>query len=232
MGRRVVLAAVLAVGACGCDGHTADAIDGEAGDAAGISPDFGGPFPGPPSGGGCPELALFPGLSLGPDSGLFLDPDSGSIPSLFNLQLDAPELCGFVNGEPATTESQPCAGTIEVFFADGPNSGVLLFDAKTGELEAIGQPYDPGQCFGVRPGFVFPTHCENADFDAGGWWPTPGTPLCTGHAEACAPSGCDTSCPADTHDVSSVVDGCTVWQCCVPDDAGPATDAAADASAE
>jgi hypothetical protein len=54
-------------------------------------------------------------------------------------------------------------------------------------------------------------------------------------AEACAPSGCATACPAGTHDVSSVVNGCTVWQCCISDDgAGPdaATDAAADASAE
>jgi hypothetical protein len=50
-------------------------------------------------------------------------------------------------------------------------------------------------------------------------------------AEACAPSGCATACPAGTHDVSSVVNGCTVWQCCVSDDgAGP--DAAADASPE
>ncbi len=52
-------------------------------------------------------------------------------------------------------------------------------------------------------------------------------------ADACAPSGCATACPAGTHDVSSVVNGCTVWQCCVSDDAGAdaATDAATDACA-
>ncbi len=49
-------------------------------------------------------------------------------------------------------------------------------------------------------------------------------------AEACAPSGCATACPAGTHDVSSVVNGCTVWQCCVSDDTG--ADGATDASAE
>ena len=54
-------------------------------------------------------------------------------------------------------------------------------------------------------------------------------------ADACAPSGCATSCPRGTRDVSTVVDGCTVWQCCVPDDAGAdgATDAGpADAGGE
>ncbi len=45
-------------------------------------------------------------------------------------------------------------------------------------------------------------------------------------ADACAPSGCATTCPAGTHDVSSIVNGCTVWQCCVSDNAG--ADAAAD----
>jgi hypothetical protein len=53
-----------------------------------------------------------------------------------------------------------------------------------------------------------------------------------GDADACAPSGCASSCPAGTQDLSSIVNGCTVWQCCVPVDAGAATDAAADANAE
>jgi hypothetical protein len=55
-----------------------------------------------------------------------------------------------------------------------------------------------------------------------------------GAPDTCAPSGCTGSCLAGRHNVSTVVNGCTIWQCCVPDDAGPeaATDAAADASAE
>ncbi len=40
-------------------------------------------------------------------------------------------------------------------------------------------------------------------------------------ADACAPSGCSTACPAGTQDVSSMVNGCLVWQCCVTDDASP-----------
>jgi hypothetical protein len=48
--------------------------------------------------------------------------------------------------------------------------------------------------------------------------------------EACAPSGCNTACPAGTRDVSSMVNGCLVTECCVPDDTGAeaATDAASD----
>jgi hypothetical protein len=37
--------------------------------------------------------------------------------------------------------------------------------------------------------------------------------------ETCAPSGCTEKCTTG-HDVSSMVDGCVVWRCCVPDDAG------------
>jgi hypothetical protein len=44
--------------------------------------------------------------------------------------------------------------------------------------------------------------------------------------DACAPSGCTGSCLSGRHNLSSIVDGCLVWQCCVPDDAG------ADASGE
>jgi hypothetical protein len=39
-------------------------------------------------------------------------------------------------------------------------------------------------------------------------------------AEACAASGCTGSCLSGRHNISSMVDGCLVWQCCVPDDAG------------
>lgn len=39
--------------------------------------------------------------------------------------------------------------------------------------------------------------------------------------DACAPSGCTGSCAnLSAHNVSTTVDGCLVWRCCVPDDAG------------
>jgi hypothetical protein len=47
--------------------------------------------------------------------------------------------------------------------------------------------------------------------------------------DACAPSGCTGSCVSlSAHNVSTMVNGCLVWQCCVPDDDGgiaPAADA-------
>jgi hypothetical protein len=49
--------------------------------------------------------------------------------------------------------------------------------------------------------------------------------------DACAPSGCTASCVAGAHNVSTMVDGCMVWQCCVADDAGgqaPDADAGAE----
>jgi hypothetical protein len=40
-------------------------------------------------------------------------------------------------------------------------------------------------------------------------------------ADACAASGCVGACLGPTtHNVSTMVDGCLVWECCVPDDAG------------
>jgi len=38
--------------------------------------------------------------------------------------------------------------------------------------------------------------------------------------DACAPTGCTGSCLTGRHNVSHLVDGCLVWECCVPDDAG------------
>ncbi len=40
-------------------------------------------------------------------------------------------------------------------------------------------------------------------------------------ADACPVSACIGACLSGAHNVSHVVDGCTVWQCCVVDDAGP-----------
>ena len=39
-------------------------------------------------------------------------------------------------------------------------------------------------------------------------------------ADACAPTGCTATCLDGRHNVSSIVDGCEVWQCCVLGDAG------------
>jgi hypothetical protein len=42
----------------------------------------------------------------------------------------------------------------------------------------------------------------------------------TADADACAPSGgCTAACVAGRHNVSTIVDGCPVTECCVPDDA-------------
>ena len=50
-------------------------------------------------------------------------------------------------------------------------------------------------------------------------------------ADTCPPSGCTGAClSSNTHNVSTMFNGCQVWECCVPDDAG--TDAARDASAD
>lgn len=47
-------------------------------------------------------------------------------------------------------------------------------------------------------------------------------------ADACAPSSCE--CPSsNTHNVSTVVDGCIVWQCCVDFGADAADTGASDA---
>jgi hypothetical protein len=90
-----------------------------------------------------------------------------------------------------------------------------------------------GQCaFRSLPcaGVVGPQDCGNdaavccIATDAGSSTTEAGVDAAT---EACAPSGCNTACPAGTHDVSSMVNGCLVTECCVPDDAGAdgATDA-------
>jgi hypothetical protein len=42
----------------------------------------------------------------------------------------------------------------------------------------------------------------------------------TDAADACSPSGCTGSCLSGRHDVSTMVDGCIVTECCVLDDAG------------
>jgi hypothetical protein len=43
--------------------------------------------------------------------------------------------------------------------------------------------------------------------------------------DACAPSGCTGSCVnLSAHDVSTMSNGCLVWQCCVPDDADANTE--------
>ena len=114
-------------------------------------------------------------------------------------------------------------------------SAYAQYQADTAKTRAA-SCYAPGNC-GTEPGpccVAGRCHFDSQCFDA--------SPLADAathgglaDADACAPSSCATACPAGTHDVSSVVNGCTVWQCCVSDDgAGPdaATDAAVDANAE
>jgi hypothetical protein len=49
--------------------------------------------------------------------------------------------------------------------------------------------------------------------------------------DSCPPSGCTEMCPSsNTHNVSALVDGCLVWQCCV-DYGADAADSGADAIA-
>jgi hypothetical protein len=48
-----------------------------------------------------------------------------------------------------------------------------------------------------------------------------GVPDTDASADACPPPGvCTGACLTGRHNVSTVVDGCPVWDCCVPDDAG------------
>ncbi len=70
------------------------------------------------------------------------------------------------------------------------------------------------------------TQCSGVDAAADTGASDAGTEGGPDAADACAPSGCTGSCLAGRHNVSTMVNGCLVWQCCAPDDAG------ADASGE
>jgi hypothetical protein len=184
MGRRVVLALLLAATGLACSGQTTGAtppdaalttVDGEGatdatGGAPGTLPDGGPICPGP-------------------------IPNDLVISSLFDLPVAL--LCGSDDGYPSDgTESMPCEGTIMVAVSSGVDcDNWWLFDAKTGDLEAVGTPCDGmGGCVGAAPGFAYPSQCENSDKDAGGWWSTPGTSLCAGYdagAEADAGDAAD-----------------------------------------
>ncbi len=126
-------------------------------------------------------------------------------------------------------------GAVDKFqygFADGETAE--FFDHGTGALIAIGVAGNSGGACIAGPsdtsGFDLSTcsiisdACSLLD-DAGA---EAGVDV-----DACAPSGCTGSCLSGAHNVSTVVDGCTVWRCCVPDDAGVdvVTDAA-DASSD
>jgi hypothetical protein len=91
---------------------------------------------------------------------------------------------------------------------------------------------------GAACGYITPANaCGAANcYCQGGTWTCEPTCIILGDSgadagadaagDACAASGCNGSCISGAHNVSHVVDGCLVWQCCVPDDAGP--DAAMD----
>jgi hypothetical protein len=53
---------------------------------------------------------------------------------------------------------------------------------------------------------------------------------CSTSNSQCAPSACTGSCLSGRHNASTMVDGCQVWECCVPDDAGEATSGESEAS--
>ena len=148
------------------------------------------------------------------------------ISSLFYLPLAI--VCGSTYGyQNRGTESKPCEGTIMVSIQDGADTSLWwLFDAKTGDLDAVGggSPLGPG-CDGARPGFVYPYQCANnvgwtldAAAPLDGEWTELCTDASTVHAtdagDACAPSSCP-ECPSGSPSYFSVVDGCVAWQCCL-----------------
>ena len=216
MHRRSVLAIFLAAGAFGCGGHTTAATPG----AATTTTDSEG-------GTAATDDATQPALDATSSARGTL-PEGGpicpgpitnnmSISSLFDLPVDV--VCGSSNGyQNRGTESMPCAGTIRVEISDGVDGNAWwIFDAKTGELEAVGGLNGP-ECEGARPGFVYPSQCESDNGWYAGW-----TELCTDASavvlgdtstDACAPSACP-ECPSGTSSYFSVVDGCVVWQCCL-----------------
>jgi hypothetical protein len=209
MGRRVVLALLLAATELACTGQTVGATP----DAAPTTVDSEGA---PDATSGAPGTLPDGGpICPGPIA------NNMGISSLFDLPVDV--VCGSSNGyQNRGTESKSCAGTIRVGISDGVDcSDWWLFDAKTGDLEAVGSPCagsDGLGCEGARPGFVYPSQCENNNgWGAAGW-----TELCTDASavqapdagDACAPSSCPV-CPSETSSYFSVVDGCVVWQCCL-----------------
>jgi hypothetical protein len=156
------------------------------------------------------------------------------ISSLFDLPLA--DVCGSTYGYANRGhESKPCEGTIMVVIEDGVDTALWwLFDAETGDLDAVGAGgagTDGPGCEGARPGFLYPYQCDND----GAWTldtttPSTGaqlaaewTDLCTDASavqatdagDACAPSSCPESCPSGTQSYFALVDGCVVWQCCV-----------------
>jgi hypothetical protein len=148
-------------------------------------------------------------------------PEDASVSSLSDLPLAI--VCGSTFGFPNDgAESNPCQGTIKVTVSQGADCGLWwLFDAVTGELDAIGHDCAGRSgtgCSAARPGFSYPHQCD----DGNGWsgWLdlcTDASAVVAGDAstDACAPSRCTASCAPGTHDIFSVVDGCVVWQCCV-----------------
>jgi hypothetical protein len=71
--------------------------------------------------------------------------------------------------------------------------------------------YCQGGAWSCSPTCVTPT--EDASTDVGA------------SADACPSSGCTGSCLNGAQNVSHLVDGCLVWQCCVPDGSGFGSDA-------
>jgi hypothetical protein len=78
---------------------------------------------------------------------------------------------------------------------------------------------DDGAACGVAGGQCIPGACasgEHAEAQGCG----DGSNCCLHHSDAgplCAATGCIATCVSGAHNVLTMVDGCYVWQCCVPD---------------
>jgi hypothetical protein len=219
MRRRFVLAIVVAAGVFGCGGHLGSATSGDAAPTA----DDGGP--------------ICPGTLPDGAQGIML------ISSLFDLSpLVA---CGdFPPFTSVAQESASCAGSIQVSIRAGNESiEWWLFDAKTGDLEAVGETPaytdDISGCVAARPGFVFPTQCIKPQFFSGGmalcqdagaqatadatFDITPDGSVCTSHGGQCVlPYQGQFYCPAGTY--AELNWSCGDNLCCYPGDAGDGGD--------
>lgn len=133
--------------------------------------------------------------------------------------------CGFGCPSGATIN----VGALTKYRSDIANTPAVLSAADGGCLSTCGtasgrSDYGPFCCAGMCHvgGPCLPADAgAEASIDAGP----------DAAADACAPSGCTASCVAGAHNISTMVGGCIVWQCCVLDDAGGNTPDA-DAGAE
>jgi hypothetical protein len=109
------------------------------------------------------------------------------------------------------------------------------YKSDTASLFPVAYDLCPSSCGGPQPACCHNGKCQRGYPEC----PFPGEQVVDsgadsgdGSDDACPPMPCLTSCPAGTHDVSTTVDGCLVWQCCVSISADGSAPDAQDASAE